>query len=377
MTAGLRHGHPLNLFAKAGLTPLYILGDDIFAAPNRPRLSSVLPRARPTSRGRLGTLSGWMKLLLNRRMEQVRDPLTEARLLRERMDEFVFCVQELIPLVFSLDNPRSGTGIPWREINLLLERLVEKTADFRCAAVELDSTSLAAMGREVFRPPACVANGQVIPLEALKSPIAGSVVLDGVPYASRPERSRSLADAVAYAEALLEAAVQGGSTVREESLKGASDLVRGCEELISLFGPVPGKGYRVLHRDSLHEVQYNRAHFALVRGPLRMRNNRHTVIYVGLPILGKTREQRLASAPRALTHPAQLWTSAGVPLVGGLCMGDRRQYMQLLRSTWTEAESIVEWIDAAVILATGRSALHRQRRSRRIAAQRTVNASRR
>jgi hypothetical protein len=44
-------------------------------------------------------------------------------------------------------------------------------------------------------------------------------------------------------------------------------------------------------------------------------------------------------------------------------MGDRRQYARLLSKQFSDAEAVIEWLDAGVILATGRSDHHRRLRS--------------
>jgi hypothetical protein len=46
-------------------------------------------------------------------------------------------------------------------------------------------------------------------------------------------------------------------------------------------------------------------------------------------------------------------------------MGSRKQYWRLLSDQFTDAEAVVEWLDASVILLTGRSELHRHLRASR------------
>jgi hypothetical protein len=41
-------------------------------------------------------------------------------------------------------------------------------------------------------------------------------------------------------------------------------------------------------------------------------------------------------------------------------MGGGGQYRRLLSPRFSEAEAVVQWLDAGVILATGRSDFHRQ-----------------
>jgi hypothetical protein len=65
--------------------------------------------------------------------------------------------------------------------------------------------------------------------------------------------------------------------------------------------------------------------------------------------------------PRPSTTRDGLWTPQGEPAQGRFCMGSFEQYRRLLSSDYfSDAEATVQWLDAGVILATGRSAFHRQ-----------------
>ena len=57
------------------------------------------------------------------------------------------------------------------------------------------------------------------------------------------------------------------------------------------------------------------------------------------------------------------WGPRGGPLRGGICMGSSQQYSGLSSKQFSDAEAVVEWLDAGVILVTGRSDFHRMLRA--------------
>ena len=75
--------------------------------------------------------------------------------------------------------------------------------------------------------------------------------------------------------------------------------------------------------------------------------------------MGRTRRDWIAAPPRTSTAAGGFWGARGAPLRGGICMGGSQQYSRLLSKPFSHAEAVVEWLDAGVILATGRSDYHR------------------
>jgi hypothetical protein len=117
------------------------------------------------------------------------------------------------------------------------------------------------------------------------------------------------------------------------------------------------RNHRVVWRDAYHEVQYGGGHWVLARGPLAHRMG-GGLGFVGVEVHEAAGRGRLATHPRWTPRAEGLWTERGRPARGGLCMGDPRQYRRLASREFSPAEALVHWVDAGVIVATGRSQFH-------------------
>ena len=151
---------------------------------------------------------------------------------------------------------------------------------------------------------------------------------------------------------------------RRALTRTASQLLAEVKSILERCAPRDCGCYQLLYADREHQLQHSRGHWILIRGPLTRRKDRRT-LFAGLRLTGRTRRDWLGVAPRPAVQPGEFWAPDGSPLQGGVCMGNPGQYSRLLSHQCTDAEAVVVWLDAGVILLTGRSELHRRLRAPR------------
>jgi hypothetical protein len=288
----------------------------------------------------------------------------EARRYAQQLREIGFCVNELLPLLRSFGRAAAHCGedlprISSPEFERLEKRALEllRHLDRPLPPLESPDVVTAWLGA-----PCALVSGEVIPLERVASGARTGpfVTVRGDRYALREEERRPLRDLLLdvrreetrRAEQYLEAQPEL-RRIAAEFVGDAKSILHGCR-------PRDCGKYRIFHRDRDHQLQHSRGHWMLVRGPVARRTGKGNV-FVGLPINGATRAKRLSVVPRPSPTLDGLWTPQGEPAQGRFCMGSFEQYRRLLSSDFfTDAEAVVQWLDAGVILATGRSVFHHQ-----------------
>jgi hypothetical protein len=150
----------------------------------------------------------------------------------------------------------------------------------------------------------------------------------------------------------------------------ASSFISDLEKMISYFFPtsINDRPYRVLYQGH-HELHYGSSSFVLVRGPLtaRIENPKQKgPFYVAIPVTGRTRAERIATVPYRATNPNEFW-SANKKFMPrqSVCMGNRLQYTRLSSPLINDADALVQWLDAAVNIATNSSQFHQSWRNQR------------
>jgi hypothetical protein len=280
-----------------------------------------------------------------------------------------FCLNELTPHLRSLGGASGGR----REGSLPLPpRTFERLEGWGSALLGgLDVRlpppgSLEALG-SLLKVPSMVLAGTLIPL----SPIAAArrrgrpVVIGGTPYVRRDEEGRPFNEVLRELRHEQELCVQRSIRARRALTRMATQLLAEVRSVLERCAPRECSSYQLFHDDGEHQLQHSRGHWILVRGPVRRRMDGRT-LFVGFHLAGRTRREWLTLSPRPGAHQGDFWMpGGGPPLRGGLCMGHPRQYTRLLTDHFTDAEAVVEWLDAGVILLTGRSELHRKLRAAR------------
>jgi hypothetical protein len=202
----------------------------------------------------------------------------------------------------------------------------------------------------------------VIPLERIASgaPSGSFVTIRGERYALRTGEKRPLRNLLMELRREELRRAERILSDKPELIRAAREFLGDAKSILDRCRPRDYGRYQVFHHDRDHELQHSRGSWILVRGPVARRTGKGS-LFVGLRITGTTRAKRLSVAPRPSATREDLWTPRGEPAQGGLCMGSLDQYRRLLSSAYfTDAEATVQWLDAGVILATGRSAFHHQ-----------------
>jgi hypothetical protein len=320
---------------------------------------------------RIEALSTYMARLLRRTrptmVELGNHPLREARSYVLQASEFAFCLTELLPLLRSLSGQdvNGAKGVP--DVKQECRDLQVRAAELerRLKPRRLTSESMSQLEKALGNPCAVVGRN-VIPLERVSRPrpAGRNITLAGGYYAYCLDDTRELAHIVAGATAAAQRQARRALLADAELIRVASALVADAKSILGRFHPENRGKYLIVHQDQHHQLQHNAGHWVLGRGPLKCRTSTER-IYVGLHIRGRDRDKRLVLDPRPTLRPDDFWTKRGEPARGGLCVGERDQFRWLRSKRVTDAEAIVFWLDAGVVLATGQSDFHRLWRQQR------------
>jgi hypothetical protein len=226
-----------------------------------------------------------------------------------------------------------------------------------CQSISID------LLQRIFCVPCVIVSQRIIPLEPSGIPVCTTSDGISISYQYSKSKAKSLSSIIAQVNQAF-GKVSNQESMASDSHRETAALMQEADRIIDHFGPVNVGPFQVIYYDRYHQVHYNRGNFVLVRGPLCMRNtNQGVSFFVGLAISGRTRTEWLLRRPRRCNKPEQLWTAAGVPILDGMCMGNPAQYRRLFTQQFTDAEAIVQWLHAGVILTTGFSQFHKQQRS--------------
>jgi hypothetical protein len=290
--------------------------------------------------------------------------LGEARRYAQQIEGLPFCLNELMPFLRSLGKKETPHGEDLPRISAAEYQALKKRA--RALLAQLDRPlpapevpdSVAAQ----YWVPCAVVSGEVIPLERVASdpPYGFFVTVRGERYWLRTEDRRPLRDFFMDSRREELRRAERFVSERPELTQAAEEFLGDAKSILQRCRPRNRGRYQIFHNDRHHQLQHSRGSWMLVRGPVRMRTRKGS-LFVGLPIAGATRAKRLSMTPRPSATRNDLWTPRGEPAHGGFCMGSFEQYRHLLSGDYfSDAEAIVQWLDAGVILATGRSSFHRR-----------------
>jgi len=339
-----------------------LLREGVFVAPGLSRLGE--------SR-QLGSLAPYLEALLLR-APAARAPLGgvlgEARNYGQHLRVLRFCINELMPLLRSAGGRSAHCGedglpLPRRTFQRLERRASELLLHLDSRLPPLASAEALAARVGV---PCVICDGLVIPLSPVAPPTrpGSSVRLGGQRYVIRREEARPYRELLRDLRREQEHRIERNMVDRPELPRMASDFVGDVKSILDRCDSRDYGRYQLFHRDGDHQLQHSHGHWLLTRGPVARRVGRGKV-YLGLHLVGRTRREWLAATPRPGATQGAFWGPGAVPLNRGICMGDRKQYLRLISDDFTDAEAVVEWLDAGVILVTGRSELHRSLRASR------------
>jgi hypothetical protein len=290
--------------------------------------------------------------------------LGEARRYAQQLKELSFCLNELMPFLRSLGKEETRSGEEPPRISAVEYQALERKALALLRHLDqplppLDGLDIMAAWGGV---PCAIVSGDLIPLERVASgaPSGPFVTVRGARYALRTGGKRPLRDLLMDVRRAELRRAQRILSEKPELTRSATEFLGDAKSILDRCRLRVCGRYQLFHSDRHHELQHSRGFWMLVRGPVRRRTGEGS-LFVGLWITGATRAKRLSVMPRPSGTREDLWTPRGEPAHGGFCMGSFDQYRRLLSSAYfTDAEATVQWLDAGAILATGRSAFHRQ-----------------
>jgi hypothetical protein len=299
----------------------------------------------------------------------------EARSYAVQLCELRFVLEELLPLLRSLGPGRGASASRPPDLSGDFRGLEQGARLLRNALEEcetrLDPAACSPKDRlllaRVLGLPCVLAGTAVIPLQPVLHSRRGNftVVLDGTLYRYHLEATRPL---MSFLQAIQRAAVwsSNSAVAQHPSLQQrAADFLRAVQSLLSACGVARPVTRFPLAEGSWLELQHRGGSWVLVYGPARRRVADRAPLWVGLPIGGKSRRERLSMAPAAAHAADGFFLPSGEPKRGGVCLGRPAQYQRLHSEFFTDAEAVVYWLDASVVVATGRSLFHQQWRDRR------------
>jgi hypothetical protein len=297
----------------------------------------------------------------------------EARRCAEQVANLRFVLQELFPLLRSLGASRNSAVSVSAEVARQLQEFEKRAASFlddvgrRTSALTTSGLShkeRASLARMLGLPCALVGMA-VIPLQPVPHPTSWDihVKIESQLFRYCIERTRPLQS---FLQALSRAEDWGSrrALAREPSLlQFATELLASARTILSSCG-LTGRGLQIPFRGAARfQLQHQTGSWILTVGPTRPRLREGPPVYVGVAIRGRTREERLSSAPMVSRTATGFFTPNGEPQRGGICMGAMEQYRHLHSPRFTDAEALLYWLDAALVLATGRSVFHQQWRA--------------
>ncbi len=343
--------------AARALAGTALLREGAFAGTARRGSGEATPR---------GPLVGYVQSLLEyerRVAPELSGVLGEAQSHLKKLPLLRFILNELLP---ELRGPSGGENEPKLsadEFRRLQKQARPLRKDLEQLVPSLDSTDEVA---DLIGAPCVILGRSVAPLSPVTALNSGSPVFNvgGTLYAACLEQTRPFSNRLRRVRKEEERRHEQGLRERPGLVEAAGEFVHNLNAILDRFGPRERGTYQLFHRDADHRLQYSRGHWMLVRGPVAGRMGGRK-IYVGLVLRGHLRRNWLSVPMRAALDPGDFWSPNGKPLGGGLCMGDKSQYAGLRGDDLTNAQSVLEWLDAGVIVATGRSDQHRVWRAAR------------
>jgi hypothetical protein len=296
--------------------------------------------------------------------------LERARRCAEQVEEYRFVLQEILPLLQSIAANRNS-ALDGAEQTARHFRVFEERAASLLNVAGKRTSALAAPGLTVKERatlirllglPCALVGMAVIPLQLVPRPTPWDlhVTIGSRLFRYAIERSRSRKDflqAVGQAEEWISHRALARNPILQ---KCTNELLASTQTLLSSCG-FTGEGLRIPVRGvASSELQCQPGSWMLAYGPEHPRTRQGPPIFVGVAIRGRTRKERLSVAPIVSRTATGFITKDGESLQGGICMGDVNQFAHLCSQKFTDAEALLFWLDAALIVATGRSVFHQQ-----------------
>jgi len=340
-------------FARGPRERTFLLEGGVFSA-------GPGPKAKVRRVGSVGDYAQAVSGIRPGRAQYHPDVLGDAGPLLARVHDLQFCLAELLPYLKSL------SGAPPAGAPGTLDELARRARELEAAvddhlALEPYAEDLA----ESLGAPCAILARSVIPIERAtrKRKSDFHVELNGHTYRYCLDRTESLNEFVRRAGVALRAHMRVAVMSDEGTKTRLKEFSGAVHAILSLYEPEKRGSRSVFHRDDQHQLQYCGGSWLLVRGPLPVRTGQGTV-FVALNVRGRTRAERLSLAPSLSRSERGLWGRSGQPVRAGLCMGTLAQYQRLLSKRFSDAEAVVQWLDAGAILATDRPEFHRMWRER-------------
>jgi hypothetical protein len=304
--------------------------------------------------------------------------LGEAHSYAAQLAELRFVLWELLPLLRSLEpGPSSAVSSP-PDLSQDFRGLEQRAADLlgalggsdprlRPTPILPDDPVVLTQLLERLGLPCVLAGEALIPLEPVQrhQRCDLGVLLAGQLYRYRLEAARPLPpffQGLNHVAALTchRAALEDPALRRQ-----ARDFLTLVGSLLASCGVNGPALHFALPQEGRLELHHRGGFWLLAYGPARRRTPDRAPLFVGLPVRGRTRKERLAMPHQVSPTENDFFMPDGQPKRGGVCMGESAQYQRLHSRSFTDAEAFLYWLDAGVIVATGRSAFHQQWRGGR------------
>lgn len=361
---------------RSWTTPIFIENDDVWFC------SAAQKVVTAQKFGRLSAM-----LMAEKLKNSQNSPQNKTFGYAKCFHDFEFVIRFLIPYLHCLGDENKIVP-PSPQLLTALDYIGRHLSDLEKRLGEKQAIPIQQQLKDNLFPQRCLAiAGMLVPLHPLpRGVVQYDVTVNGRPYQYCSYGTRPISR---LADKQNTSFMQQTNPL-QDNLTSVSNLIIEMENLITKFlKPINNQRYKTIFKDDIHELQYNRGNFILVRGPLtvwsppeppnhrsatssrliharRVSSNKPPKeFYLALQIKGKTRFERLAAPVGMLNRQELFWSASGMPNVKGVCLGDGKQYRKFLSADFNEAEAVVQYLNAAVLAKTGISLCHQWCKSRR------------
>lgn len=329
-------------------------------------VDGVVLAARDTRRGSpltvVARLDGYAKVLGRRGLRSPRPELgrtEEALKIAGNVDQLKFCLSALVPTLHALD-PEPPRPLP------ALSKVYEAYKDVSRASLALlaieqpSDRSLVRRLSDLIGAPCMIAGQVITPLELARGggPTEAAICFNDVVYRESETDARSIASLAVTLDSEMTSPPPSTQRTRFQLERTTQAFLDRLAQLLALYEPTRQDSPVTIYKDRTHELVLGNGELVLIRGPISDLLQR-TKFFVLLTLTGRTRSEWISVLPLMTHTRSMLWTSNRARFSTAICMGDRAQYQHLHSSLFTDAEAVIHWLDAGVMVATGRTARHR------------------
>jgi hypothetical protein len=364
--AGLARSSVLRLLTPGPERVVFLAGDQIYA------------QTRDKSPRRVGRLSDYIRALARVAFPALgpcAGVIGEASSYAARRPELEFVLCELLPELRALGLRQSRAAPRPRGLSRRFREFEQRATAFLTALGSCDS----GLPGSPILPEACTAVSQrlslpcalmgtaAIPLEPIQrhERCEVGVVLGAQPYRYQLEAAwplpTFLRELTRMAALGIHHAAMGNPSLRRH----ASDLLKRVRSLLSSCGVNQPELPFPLAQGGRLTLQHRAGAWLVAYGPARALARGGDPFFVSLPVQGADRAARLAVPHRVSPRENDAFLPNGEFKRGSLCAGRKQQYRILHAKLLSEAEAFLSWLDAGIVIATGRSAFHQQWRAQR------------